>query len=429
MKSLEETARMARQTGQIPIIAFFVGNAISYVGDMFTLLAIPWFVLLTTGSVTQTGITAFFATLPSVFSAFFGSALVDHLGYKRTCVIGDIASGVTVMLIPLLYHTLGLAFWQLLGLVFLGGLLKSPGATARWAMVPDLAEMAAMRLERANAFFDGINRVAGLIGAPLAGVLIAIIGTSNLLWFDAASFTISALLMGIAVPATTTKTQTKKSEQSYLVTLWEGVRFIRRDTLVLSLVIVILITNMIDGGFFSVVEPAYIKHVFNSAVPLGLIVAAMGGSAFVGTLLFSAIGHRLPRRLTYGIGYILGGALRYWVFLFLPILPILISWQIVAGLAIASVNPILDTVMQERLPVEMRARIIGTVSAGTLAGIPLGTFMSGYIVTWFGLPTTLLAMGALYLATTLSLLVNPALKAMDKPLQQGREEERSPLRQ
>jgi len=288
-------------------------------------------------------------------------------------------------------------------------------------MIPELADMAAMRLERANAFSDGINRVAGLIGAPLAGVLIAVIGTSNLLWLDAISFAISALLIGSAVPATTAKTKTKESERGYLAALWEGVHFIQRDPLVLFIVVVILITNMIDGAFFSVVEPAYIKHVFNSAVPFGFIVAASGGSAFVGTLLFSVIGHRLPRRLTYGIGYTIGEALTFWVFLFLPVFPILIAWQIIAGLAIASVNPILGTVMQERLPAEMRARVFGTMSAGTLAGIPLGTFMSGYVVTWFGLQTTLLAMGALYLVTTLSLLVNPALREMDKPLPQGRE--------
>ncbi|MBA2396773.1 MAG: hypothetical protein H0V70_28945 [Ktedonobacteraceae bacterium] len=65
----------------------------------------------------------------------------------------------------------------------------------------------------------------------------------------------------------------------------------------------------------------------------------------------------------------------------------------------------------------MRARIFGTISAGTLAGIPLGTFVSGYVVTLLGLQMTLFVMGALYLVTTLSLLVNPAItKGMKKPL-------------
>jgi MFS family permease len=163
------------------------------------------------------------------------------------------------------------------------------------------------------------------------------------------------------------------------------------------------------------VGPAYIKSIFHSALPFGLLIAALGGAAFVGTLIFGAIGHHLPRRLTLGIGYTIGGALRFWVFL-LPILPLLIVWQIIAGLAIAPINPLIDTVLQERLPVEMRARVFGTINAGVLAGVPLGTFASGYLVAWLGFPITLLLMGALYLATTLSLLINPATRTMEKPI-------------
>ncbi|HLX57028.1 MAG TPA: MFS transporter [Ktedonobacteraceae bacterium] len=407
---LEKTPRK-----HLPIYAFFAGSAISYVGDMLTFLAIPWFVLQTTGSVTQTGITAFFSTLPTVFSAFFGSTLVDRLGYKRTSVLGDMASGITIALIPLLYHAAGLAFWQLLALVFLGGLLKSPGVTARYSMVPDLAATAAMPLERANALSDGVSRISRFIGAPLAGVLIAVIGTSNLLWLDAASFALSALLIGLAVPATAPLFRAERATRSYLATVWEGVRFIQRDSLIGAIVLTVMITNLVDAAWSSVVGPAYIKSIFHSAIPFGLMIAALGGAAFVGTLIFGAIGHRLPRRLTFGIGYTLGGSLRFWVFL-VPILPVLIGWQVIAGLAIAPINPLSDTVIQEHAPAEMRARVFGTINAGVLAGIPLGTFASGYLVAWLGFRMTLLVMGALYFVTTFSLLVNPALKKMEKPI-------------
>jgi MFS family permease len=348
-----------------------------------------------------------------VCSAFFGGVLVDRLGYKRTSVIGDIASGVTLMLIPLLHNTVGLAFWQLLALVFLGGLLKSPGVTARSAMVPELAQMAIMPLERANAFADGVRRVSGFIGAPLAAILIAVIGTSNLLWFDALSFAFSALAIGLAVPAVAHTTSLQKREERYLPSLLAGVRYIKHDTLILSIVAVVMITNLLDGAYFSVVGPAYIKHVYNSALPLGLFSAALGGASFVGTLIFGAIGHRLPRRLTFGIGYTIGGPLRLWMVL-LPILPIVVAWNALAGLAIAPINPIISTTMQERIPPAMRARVFGTLDAGYLAGIPLGTFVIGYVVAWIGLETTLVLMGAIYLLSTLSLLLNPALKGMDR---------------
>ncbi len=402
-----------------PVYALFIGNIVSYIGDMLTLLAIPWFVLQTTGSVIQTGITGLCATLPLVLSGIFGSALIDRVGYKRVSVIGDLFSGLTVLAVPLLYHTIGLAFWQLLVLVFVGGLLKSPADTARLSLVPDLAKLAHMRLERANALDDGMVRVSRFLGAPLAGVLIATIGTSNLLWLDACSFLFSAIIIGLSVPQlillkSQGKTESEKS--GYLHSIGEGIRFITRDPVLLTITLVVMVTNMLDNANFSVVQPAYILQTYHSAVPMGLLVAATGGAAFVGTIIFGSIGHRLPRRLTFGIGFTLGGALRFWIIL-LPNFNIILIYFVLAGFAIAPLNSLISTVMQERIPQAFRARVLGLFGAGVLAGIPLGTFISGFVVTWIGLRSTLLLMGGIYLLATLSILINPALKGMEKRVQ------------
>ena len=64
-------------------------------GNQLALLAIPWFVLATTGSAIQTGITAFFTLLPTVLATFFGGTFVDRFGFKASSIVSDIASGVT----------------------------------------------------------------------------------------------------------------------------------------------------------------------------------------------------------------------------------------------------------------------------------------------------------------------------------------------
>lgn len=389
---------------------------VSAVGDILTLLAIPWFVLLTTGSVVQAGITGFCATLPMVLSGFFGSALVDRLGYKRTSVIGDILSGTTILLVPLLSYTSGLAFWQLLALIFIGGLLRSPADTARAALVPDLANLAGMRLERANAWSDGATRVSRFFGAPLAGVLIAVIGARNLLWLDAASFAFSALMIGLFVPISALPRQQAgnvASKQGYFTDLGEGLRFVRRDIVILTIILVLMVTNMLDNANFAVVQPAYMLQIFHSALPYGILIAASGGMAFVGTVIFGTIGHRFPRRLTFGIAFTIGGALRFWVLL-TGNFPLMLGWYLLGGLALGPLNSLIGTVLQERVPPEMRARIFGLLGAGVLAGIPIGTFASGFVVAWIGLRATLAVMGAIYLTATLSILVNPKLKQMEK---------------
>jgi predicted MFS family arabinose efflux permease len=108
---------------------------------------------------------------------------------SRTSIVADLAGAVTVALIPLLYYTIGLVF------------LDAPGHTARQSLVPDLARRARMRIERANAAFQGIQHTSFLLGPPLAGVLIALFTPGNVLWIDAATFVVSAALVAALVPS------------------------------------------------------------------------------------------------------------------------------------------------------------------------------------------------------------------------------------
>ena len=105
-----------------------------------------------------------------------------------------------MLAIPILYHTVGLPLAALLALVFAGALLDAPGQTARETMLPDLLERAGMTLERGTSLFDGVSRGANMLGAPLAGVLIAVVGATNVLVLDAATFAASALIMFVCVP-------------------------------------------------------------------------------------------------------------------------------------------------------------------------------------------------------------------------------------
>src|SRR5688572_31002634 len=237
-----------RAHNSIPLYSLFIANAISLVGNVFSLIAIPWFVLQTTGSATQTGITGFFTILPVVLAGFFGGTLIDRLGYKRTSIIADYASGITTALIPLLYATIGLEFWQLLVLVFLGALLDAPGSTARSALLPELAEQAGMPIERATSLIHVIERGARLVGAPLAGLLIGLMGTANVLWLNAASFVVSAAIIGLMIPTITPATEETKSGK-YFEELKDGLRFIARDKLILSIVVMVMLTNFLDAIF------------------------------------------------------------------------------------------------------------------------------------------------------------------------------------
>lgn len=403
---------------RVPLYTFYIANTISLVGDRITLIAIPWFVLQTTGSIQQTALTAFCTMLPTALSAFFGGGLVDRLGYKRTSVVADCASCLCTLLIPLLHMTIGLAFWQLLTLAFIGGLLKSPGETARTSMLPELVEGAQVRIERATSLSDGVSRLSGLLGAPIAAVIMVSIGAGNLLWFDAASFALSALLIGLLVPkAASNEKKGSSGIRQYLSDLHEGLNFIYRDKVILALTVTILITNLLDGAMGAVITPAYVQHFFHSPVPQGILMGVFGGMAFLGTLIYGAIGHRLPRRPTLGVSFTIV-SMRIIGMALLPALPFLIFIHALTGLACGPLNPLLSAMSYGRVPKELRARVFGTSTAGVLVGIPAGVMLCGYLVTWIGLIPSVFTMGAIYLLTTLSLLINPALKGMEKAPQE-----------
>jgi len=289
----------------IPLYSLFIANAISLIGNVFTMIAIPWFVLQTTGSAAQTGVTGFFTILPVVLAGFFGGTLIDRLGYKRTSIISDLASGITTALIPILYLTVGLEFWHLMLLVFLGALLDAPGGTARHALLLELCEQARMPIERATSLAHVIERSARLVGAPLAGLLIGIIGTANVLWLDAASFFISAGIVWILIPKI--MLHEEKESRHYLNELMDGLRFIRQDQLIFSMVMVLMLTNFLDAYFGGVLQPVYVREVYGNALYLGLLLSANGGGAVIGGLIFAAIGHRMPRHATFVGAFVFTG--------------------------------------------------------------------------------------------------------------------------
>ena len=94
-----------------PLYALYVADSISLVGNAVAQLAIPWYVLITTGSPALTGLAVFFNFLPAVLAAFFGGVIVDRLGFRTTSVIADLASAAAVAAIPLLHSTVGIELW------------------------------------------------------------------------------------------------------------------------------------------------------------------------------------------------------------------------------------------------------------------------------------------------------------------------------
>lgn len=254
-------------------------------------------------------------------------------------------------------------------------------------MVPELSQASGVPLERANALAQIAERLATLVGPLLGGVLIGLIGASNVLWVNAGTFLISSLLTGLGIPAHLVPAPRPAAGgcwTSYVNDLKEGVRFVRGERLLFVIIAVITITNFLESPIGSVFLPAYAEQIVGSPTALGAIISAHVAGSIIGVSLYAVFGPELSRRLIYLSGWLVTAVV--WVIIAqLPPLPVMIGLGVLMGAGSSPLNPIIYTVMQERVPVEMRARVFGTVRSLAWMAMPLGPMVEGSAAQVFGL--------------------------------------------
>ncbi|MGH8822894.1 MAG: MFS transporter [Jiangellaceae bacterium] len=407
---------------RVPLTGLLAAHAVSLTGNMITFIALPLYVLDTTGSASLTGVAAFFAVLPVVVGGALGGVLVDRAGYRRTSIVTDLIGGATILAVPVLAATVGLPFWALMLLIFATGLFDTPGRAARSSLLPEIADRARVPLERAVGTFEALERGARLVGGPVAGLLVAALGPVNTLVVNAATFAVSAVLVAWLVPRSVDAVRTTgdgpqpvATGGSYWRELAEGLGFLWRQPLLRAITVLLVVTNFFDAAWTTVILPVFADRHLGGSVALGLLVAAMGGGALVGSLMFGVVGHRLPRRALFVVSFLLCGGPRMLVFAAEPPLWACLLTVAVAGLAAGSINPIIGTVQLERTPPGMRARVFGCMGAGAWAAMPIGALGAGVAVERLGLTPTLFALGSAYLLIVLSPLLGGPWRHMQRP--------------
>ncbi|MEW1798032.1 MFS transporter [Streptomyces niveus] len=409
----------AGQIRRWPLTAVLTANAISATGRTLSMIGIPWFVLQTTGSAGRAGVVAFCATLPVVLAALIGGPVIDRIGRRRVSIASDLLCALSVGAIPLLHRADALPFWSLCALVALHGLAHTPGDTARYVLVPDLAEHAGTTLTRAASLFDAVERGARMLGAALAGLVIALLGAEAALLLDALTFLLSALLIGAGLRgvrgAGPVKNLPRVSPLGYVSELREGYAYLARTRLLAAVVVMVMVMNGIDQGWNAVLLPVHAEQNLGGAAELGLVAAVFGAGGLLGALLYGAVGHRFTRRAVLTVAVLLCGAPRFAVAGLTDSVTALAVVLGAAGVAGGMINPVLTTVTYERVPAELRSRVAGAMTAGCELTMPLGGLTAGLLVENAGLSPALLLLGGLYLLATLSPLLRPAWRDLDIP--------------
>jgi MFS family permease len=391
------------------ISSSFVSNG----GNAFANLAIPLYVLETTGSAAQTGVVAVVNFVPPFITSIFGGALVDRVGRKRMLLISEGFSFIGTAMIPLL-HALGvLSFPLLLVLVALGAILDSPGRAARGAMVPTFANRAGFSPERAQVINQSGFFMAQTFGPALAGIVIGIWGPTAALWVNAGSFVASFLIVAFLVD--NPQFDRKGVKTTYRQDLAEGFRYVWHDPFLRGIVLVVTYLTMFYVPLFSVVYPVLFTEKLNSTRALGLFVGLETAGTFVGSALYGWWGPRVSRWKVF-IGAQLACMPFFWAVVLVPPIPILLACAFLNGFFQAPLNAVVQVALQVRTPDVMRPRVNSLVSAGALAAVPLGALAIGGMIEATGVLWAYAFVAFFYSVGPVLLAFIPVFRQIDNDL-------------
>ncbi len=406
-----------------PLAGVLAAIAASVTGTRISLIALPWFVLVTTGSATRTGLVAFCEMAPYVLVKALSGPLVDRTGPRTVSWTTDLVSAAAAAAIPLL-HTLDLlSFPVLLGLVAVIGSARGPGDLAKEVMVPEAAERAGTPLERAMGLSGVIERLASTIGPAAGGALVALLGPMTGLVVNAGCFVLGSVIVAVALPRGTGRPAVAPSppadaqEPGYWRRFGEGFTYLRGDPLLLAVIVMVGITNLLDAALTTLMIPVWAGESGNGPAAIGLVSTAMGAAAVGGSLIAAMAAHRLPRRAVFLVGFLLAGAPRFLVLAVDAPLGVVLAVFAVSGFGAGLINPVL--VFVERVPRRMLGRVNALGDSLAWSGIPLGGLLAGAAVTAAGLTPVLLVCGAAYFLTTTLAGLRPEWRAMDRTREHG----------
>lgn len=362
-------------------------------------IALPWFVLTTTGSAAKTGLVVFCQMGPYVVSQALAGPLIDRIGPKRISVAGDLTSMAAMTAAPLLFLTGELPLWALMALMAVVGAADGPANAAKGVFVPSVTRAALVPLERGTGLTGAVERTATTVGPAIAGVVVAAFGSVYALWVAAVLFGLGAAIVAstLANPVPEAHEAGAGRAGSYLERLREGAAFLRGEGLLRAIAAMVAVTNLLDQAFISVLLPVWAKDSGHGPVAVGLVVSVFGAASVIAALVAAGTGDRLPRRAVYLIGFVIGGIPRFAAMaLGIPLWAVL-AVLAVGGLGSGFINPIIGAVTYERIPAALLGRVRTLTTALAWSGIPFGGLVGAALVTLAGLTGALWAVGGCYL--------------------------------
>jgi MFS family permease len=373
-----------RQVLRLPSYRWFwLGFSGSVLGDALSRVALTWYVYEQTQSAAALGTLTLAYTGPVLIGGLAAGWLLDRFDRRRVLLVDNVVRAAAMLVIPLLHALGALALWHVYAVAAVYGLLMMVPLAGSPALVPDLVPRE--QLATANALETLSFTLGGVIGPPLAGLLIAWIGAPNVVLLDALSYGGFALaLTRVRVPAVAPAARGQARGG-----LRDAARLLLGHRVLLATTLMFSCFNLGFGALL-VWLPLFADGVLRGGPAL---YGALLGCIAVGEVVSAALagGWAGSARLSLGtlicLAQILAGA--SLALLLVPSPAAAVVGLGLFGLFSAPLTIWAQTLRMRVIPEALRGRTFALLRTLMQGGGPLGGVLAGAAVPALGLPVVL----------------------------------------
>jgi MFS transporter, DHA3 family, macrolide efflux protein len=377
----------------------FWGQLTSQIGDSLNRVALLWFVYQLTGSAMKMVVIGLLQTIPPLVLSPFIGVYLDRVSKKQVMLWVDAARTVLVLMIPLLYAVGELTLERLYASVFLLALVSTFFGPALSSAVPQIVRRD--QFTAANALLQTTTNVGILIGPLVSGIGIALIGSQNVLYVDAATFFISALCL---VPIRLREAEaphTAVERPPWHRELLAGVRFVCvEQPSILNLMLAAALYSVAASAFAFMLPVFAEQNLRAGAMEVGVLWSALGaGMLAASTWLASLSQSDMAGRFTLISRSMMVGGFAMCGLSLLTAPLVACAFILIIGGSTALFMPIVFGVLQEVTPEHLLGRVFTTFSTGSMASAMAGMAGFGWAADYMGPHVSLLGIGLVLLST------------------------------
>jgi MFS family permease len=280
---------LKRPDGMFGFSIVWVGQLVSVLASSMTGFALTIWMFQQTRSATAMGFMQVCFITPFLLISPFAGALVDRYNRKLMMMVSDLVAVTATCGILILQATGHLQFWHL----YVATVVEGLGASFQWPAY--LAAISTMvpkeKYTRANGMMSLVDSGPAIFAPMLAGALLPVLGLTGILIFDVVTFLLAiATLLVVTVPQPERTVEGEAGRGK----LWQeaifGFKYIFRRRPLLSLLLVILALNLVQGLSGPLFAPMILSRTGDDSVAFGTTQSAWAIGGVVGGLVMSAWG-------------------------------------------------------------------------------------------------------------------------------------------